>query len=351
MRWLTFGVLLLGGLAHAQDAGVPAPAEVAAPPDAGVSADDEALLKEIAAATAGPAPGAAPAPAPATSAAPAPARGSSSSMFSNLYNPALSLNGLLLGTATTGAAGGNQASVSVQEIELQIISNVDPYFSASAILSIPGLSGLEVEEGYITLLPQPFGISLRGGKVRVPFGRENAMHTHALPFVDRALINSDVFGPEGLSEVGLEATWLAPLPWYSLLTVSGMDGQNEALFNSPLGRDLAGFASLRNVFDVTDDSTIEAGLSYAVGNNQDRKLAQALGAHLVYKWRPARDVDRLLGDGDARGHPRPTPERPQPARRAAPRHRRLLRHPPVAAGQALVRGRALRITRPQRRPA
>lgn len=291
-------VVLLSGAALAQpapppaDAGpadLPAPAPPDAPadagsPDAGLSAEDLALLREIEAASAAPAA----APATPSPAAPAsPQRGVN--LLSNVFNPAISVNGLLLGSLSSApvAPDASPAALQLQELELQFLSNVDPYFTASITLSVPHLETLEIEEGYVAAIPQPLGFGVRIGKMRNGFGRENALHTHALPFVERSLVNDDVFGPEGLSEVGLELSWLAPVPWYALLTVTGMDGANDALFGSPRGKDFAGLAALRNVFDLTDDATLEAGVSYAVGNDADLLLAHALGAHLVFRWRPA----------------------------------------------------------------
>jgi hypothetical protein len=147
-----------------------------------------------------------------------------------------------------------------------------------------------VEEGYITAVPQPLGLAARAGKIRQAFGRENPLHTHGLPFINRSLVGKDVLGDEGLSEVGLEVSWLAPLPWYALFTATGMDGANAALFGSPRGKDFAGFFAVKNVFDLSDDSTLEAGVSYTLGNNMDAKLAQSLGGHLVFKWKPGRDA-------------------------------------------------------------
>jgi hypothetical protein len=95
-----------------------------------------------------------------------------------------------------------------------------------------------------------------------------------------------VFG-DGLAEVGAEASYLVPVPWYLLVTASVLDGENEVAFRSPDGRDLEGFAALKNVFDVTDDATLELGASYTLGRNADRLLSQVAGGHLVLKWKPA----------------------------------------------------------------
>ncbi|HYV48245.1 MAG TPA: hypothetical protein VFA20_25470 [Myxococcaceae bacterium] len=273
------------------DAGVPA----AAPADGGTrSPEDEALMKEIEAASAPaakPASGAAPAAAtepPKTDGAAAPK--GAGGPFSNLYNPAMSLNGLFLGSFTTqDAPADDQAhtGVAIQEVELQVLANVDPFLSANVILSVPGGKGVEVEEGYLSLTAQPLGIAFRGGKLKLPFGRENPQHTHALPFVDRSLVGQAVFGDEGLSEVGVEGSYLLPLPWYLLLTASVMNGDNEVAFHSPEDRDLAAFAALKSVVDVTDDATLELGASYSVGRNADRLTSQAAGGHLVVKWKPA----------------------------------------------------------------
>lgn len=269
-------VLLIASRALAQD-----------PPgalDAGPSAEDLKLLEEIGAAGA-------PAAAPVAEPAPAPlARGSSP--FSNVFNPAMSANGLVLGSLGAPPPGesGARGTLALQELELQFLSNVDPYFSANIILTLPSGGSLDVEEAYLAAIPQLAGFGIRAGKIKAPFGRENATHTHALPFVDKSLVGDRVFGEEGLDQVSLEATRLLPLPWYSLLSLTAMDGRGQTYLGAPAEDSVAGFAGLRNVFDLTDDSTLEAGVSYAVGRGTDERAAQALGAHLIYKWRPGHDA-------------------------------------------------------------
>jgi len=267
-----------GTSAPSPDGGTPAP-----------SPEDKKLLEEIEAASGKPE-----AAAPTSPAQPAPPSAApaarSSSAFSNIFNPAMSANGLLLASQGFAPASARHGSLALQELELQFLSNVDPYFSANLILTLPSGQSLGVEEAYLSAIPQVAGISLRAGMIKVPFGRENATHTHALPFIDKSLVGTAILGEEGLDDVGVEGTALLPLPWYSLLTVTVMDGRDQVLLGSPDGSKLAGFGGLRNVFDVTDDSTLEAGLSYAAGRGVDEQLAQAFGAHLIYKWKPARDA-------------------------------------------------------------
>lgn len=293
MNRRTTAVLFVLTLAAVRPAFAQADAGVEA--DAGVppSAEDEKLLKEIEAAQAASPKGAPAAPANATGSpetpAPSAEKGKASSFFSNIYNPAMSVNGLFLGSFSSEKRPPPteaQSGIAIQEIEVQVLANVDPYLSANVVLSMPGGTNIGVEEGWLALTPQPLGIGLRAGQLKVPFGRENMTHTHALPFVDRSLIGTAVFG-DGLDEVGVEGTWLAPLPWYLLVTGEVLNGDNP-IFNSPNGRDLAYFGALKNVFDLDDDTTAELGASYVAGKNAASQVSQVAGAHLVFKWKPAR---------------------------------------------------------------
>lgn len=255
------------------------------------SAADQALLKEIEAASAS-APNAAttlPAPDNATSTS---TKSIGSTAPSNIYNPAMSLNGLFLanGNAPAGHPQQSHVSLAIQELELQFVANVDPYFAANLILALPNGDGIELEEGYLTPSAQPLGLQARVGKIKAPLGRENALHTHALPFIDKSLVSTAVFGDEGLAEVGAELSYLFPFPWYSVLYVAVMSAENPAVFASGRTYDASGYGSLRNVFDLTDDATLELGLSSAVGNNAATEHDEIYGAHAVFKWRPARQA-------------------------------------------------------------
>src|SRR5260221_7123279 len=96
---------MLAGLAAAASLTAFTPAALAQSADGGVadggappSADDEKMLKEIEAAAA--AHKGTPAP-PEASAPAAPEKGKTSSFFSNVFNPAMSVNGLFLGSLSS----------------------------------------------------------------------------------------------------------------------------------------------------------------------------------------------------------------------------------------------------------
>ncbi len=254
--------------------------------------DEDALLREIEGVTAQPTPPLgeprAPIPSPGMS---LPGGRGSATTISNVYNPAMSVIGLFLGSATskrTPAEGDTATGLGVQELEVQFLANVDPYFSANLLLAVPEGEGIELEEGFLSPTAQPGGLAFRIGKTKLPFGRENILHTHALPFVDRSLAGTAILGEEGIADAGVEVSWLTPLPWYSLVYVTVFDGTSEALFASGRDEDLAGFLAAKNVIDLSPDTTLELGGSIAAGNNADLALTQVAGAHAVLKWRPAR---------------------------------------------------------------
>ena len=264
------------------DPPIPAVEPSATPPS---NVDDAALLQEIQASLKS--------PDTAAAGAPGAARPLTSLGPSNVYNPAMSVNGLFLGAVTSNrhpAEGDVDTGLTAQEIELQVMANVDPYFAANIILSLPSGESLGIEEAFVTPSEQPLGIQARIGKIKLPFGRENPTHTHALPFVDKSLIGTAVFGEEGLGEVGAELSYLFPTPWYALLSAAVVNADNPIEFASPRQGSLGGVANLKNVFDLWDDATLEAGLSFATGDNANNRLANVGGAHLVFKWRPAREA-------------------------------------------------------------
>ncbi|HVO29719.1 MAG TPA: hypothetical protein VMV18_03250 [bacterium] len=283
--------LALPHIAAAQSTSpTPSPAATAASPSpsptATLSAEDAKLLQEIQAASA-----------PTKAASPASDAGgggssSSALTMSNKFNPAMSVNGLFLGSYSSvehpADPEATTTGIGIQEVELQFVTNVDPYFSANLMLSMDKGQGIGVEEGFIAPTWQPYGFAFRIGQLKVPFGRENYQHTHALPFVDKSLVGNAVFGPEGLNEFGVEASWLAPLPFYSLVYAAWLNGDNVDQFNGPRGSDFTGFGGLKELIDLNDDTTLELGGSYAGGVNTENKLSQVYGSHVILKWRPAR---------------------------------------------------------------
>lgn len=246
---------------------------------------------------------------------------------SNSFNPAISVNGLFLGYHTSdpfalepafgheaheeegedhateteeehheegGHAHGlpEEGGLSVQEFEIRMSANVDAYFRADVTLAIPGTEGVELEEGYLETIGLP-NVTLRAGKFFSSFGKHNALHTHAFPFVDGPIAQERILGGEGLNEIGVRASLLLPASWFSELDVELLDGTNE-LYNSSGSSDYVYAASWRNLWDLTDESTFEIAGSAGTGKNEADAFTQIYGLDATYKWRASRGSQRSV---------------------------------------------------------
>ena len=219
--------------------------------------------------------------------------------ISRAFNPAISVNGLITYLNTnlskpSGVASDLEPGIHLQELELAVTSNVDAYLKADATISFTE-KDVSVENIYLTTIQLPFSLQAKVGKINVPFGIQNPMHTHAWPFIEPPLINEAIFGFEGWKGTGGALSWLAPLPWYSNLTVAGFDAGEETLFNSAARGEIAGLVSLDNLIAIRDSATLRLGGSYAYGPAafagdsifQSANLdSQAWGADFQIKWRP-----------------------------------------------------------------
>jgi len=213
--------------------------------------------------------------------------------FSRLFNPAISANGLLLGTYRSEGNANTSASTKtgfkVQEVELQATANVDNYLRANLVTAFEDTSTFEIEEFYVdAVISRDF--SLRLGKWFTNFGKHNFLHQHQFPFIDAPLINLKVFGDESLNESGIGLNYLLPLPWYSELIFDVLEGDNTVLFNGTSNNQFAYLFHARNLWDLNEDTTIETGGSFVFGKNgagTDNNSSFAAGGNLTLKWIPS----------------------------------------------------------------
>ena len=180
------------------------------------------------------------------------------------------------------------------EAELAFQSVVDPYARADFFLSIArdpvtNKFGLDLEEGYLTSQDLPLDLQLKAGKFRSTFGKINNIHPHALPFIDVPNVYVRYLGEDGLNDEGLSLSWLVPNPldFYQELTVeatAGPDG-SPSFTRSASNRYLY-LAHLKNFWDLTDNATLELGLSGVTGPNDSAFTSVLGGVDLTYKWKP-----------------------------------------------------------------
>lgn len=205
-----------------------------------------------------------------------------------------------------GAHDPNRRGFTFQQGELSLAGAVDPYFIGEAHMVFTD-SDVELEEAFFVTTALPWDLQVKGGYYLTDFGRINPVHPHAWTYQDQPVVITRMLGGEGLRSPGLEASWLAPLPWFSQVTIGMQDGNESDLTVSFLddeggigGRpavvtdvhDLGDFIYLArwaNAWDVSPEVTALAGLSGLYGANTTGPDASTFvyGTDLTVKWRPS----------------------------------------------------------------
>ncbi|HEY6190941.1 MAG TPA: hypothetical protein VI215_01295 [Bacteroidota bacterium] len=207
-------------------------------------------------------------------------------------NPNMSAIGDFQGAYHSGT--GRNYDLFFNEGEFSFQSFVDPYARADFFLSLAkdrstGKFEADLEEAYLTTLDLPAGLQLKAGKFRMSLGRINPVHPHALPFIDVPLAYENYFGPDGLNDEGFSLSWLVPNPldFYQELTLEVTDGPVDNPSFSRSGADKYLYLlHLKNFWDLSQNSTLELGVSGLTGPN-DSSFSTTIGAlDLTYKWKP-----------------------------------------------------------------
>lgn len=196
----------------------------------------------------------------------------------------------------TGGHDPNTNGFNFQQLELSLSSVVDPYFRFNANL-VFALTGVEIEEAYVTTLDLPANLQVRAGQFLTRFGRINPTHPHAWDFTDQPFAIGRVFGAEGNRGVGLELSWLTPLPWYVEVLGSATDASGEATARSFLGSgggrvvsplDFQFTGAVKQFFPLSEDLSLLWGLSSATGPNASgyRNYTNVFGTDVYLKYRP-----------------------------------------------------------------
>jgi hypothetical protein len=196
----------------------------------------------------------------------------------------------------TGGHDPRKNGFNLQQVELSASKAVDPYFRFDSNIVFSQF-GVEVEEAYGTTLELPWNLQLRAGQFLTRFGRLNPTHPHSWDFVDQPFVIGRIFGGEGNRGLGLEASYLAPLPWYLELVGSLTDAAGEATARSFFGAqdlgvdsptDLQATVAAKQFFPLSDDLSLAWGLSGAFGPNPTghSNRTDVYGTDLYLKFRP-----------------------------------------------------------------
>ena len=181
----------------------------------------------------------------------------------------------------------------LNETEVSLQAVVDPYIRADFFLTfgrdpVTGKYGAAVEEGYLTTLSLPAKLQLKVGKFREAVGRINPTHPHALPFIDLPNAYVNLFGEEGLNDEGVSLSWLLPnKAFYQELIFQTTSGFSESpAFARSEGNHLVYLAHFKNFFTLSDNATLELGLTGISGPNDSSRTTNIAAGDLTYKWKP-----------------------------------------------------------------
>lgn len=220
---------------------------------------------------------------------------------SRAMNPAISVNGLFRGEVSREDYPGNLDGFRIDGVEVQFSSIVDPFWRADVLIGIhpedvheedeaDGGHGshmaVDIEEAYIDGQSLPAGLGLRVGKFALPFGKHAPLHMHQYPFADAPAVIYTFLGDHLLTDTGLMAGITVPLPWFSDIRAYGVGGQSTP-FDSD-SEDLAFGGRWINLWDLSEDSTLEAAGSFLTGTDArhpgENMRADFFGADLTWRW-------------------------------------------------------------------
>ena len=222
------------------------------------------------------------------------AGGPSSTMFSNLANPAIGMNALFTGQAAPTL--NEPYGLHFDQADLSFISVVDPHWTLNANITFVRDGTVDPEEIWVRNTNLP-AVQLKLGKLRATFGRHGLLHTHAFPFVQAPIVMPNTIGEEGFKASGLEAAWLTPLPWYAELTggvyeALPADAENPLDFGSSRHDNVPYLGHFKNQLDLNDETTAELGFSTLQGRGSDGHRHGSYGGDLTFRNVPARNSNR-----------------------------------------------------------
>lgn len=219
-----------------------------------------------------------------------------------------------IGVLEGGAHDPKKRGFTVQNLELSLNGAVDPYLTGEAHLiyqiTPEGESILELEEVFFTTLALPARLQIKAGHYFIEFGRLNPRHPHTWNFVDQPVVNTRMFGGDGLRTPGFRLSWLSPLPWYAdfKMGIHNANGETASSFLSALedeeGPEFAGHTLIERPVDSIDDLlytfrwlnsldlaetiTANVGASALIGPNATGKdtRTEIVGGDIYLKWQP-----------------------------------------------------------------
>lgn len=176
-----------------------------------------------------------------------------------------------------------------------------------------------IEEAFILFHKMPAYLQGKIGIHRVNFAKLNQYHDHEWAFADPPLITTFFLGVDGVHNVGAELNWQPPTPFFAELSASLVRapvGDFERTFPGQVDKVAGGsdankfvlFTRSTTFFDLTLNSNLELGGSFAMGRNKSETMDLTPGSTLNPNGLAAGLDDRTYlygGDFTFQWKPRP----------------------------------------------
>ncbi len=166
--------------------------------------------------------------------------------------------------------GAPARGFSLNDTELILAANIDPYFRGQATVILAD-GQANVEEAWFQTLSLDHGLTVKGGRFISGIGYANEQHPHAWDFADNSLMYSALFG-EHLAQDGIQVKWLAPSDTFLEFGAEFGRGGNFPGSDEGGNRNGAGawsaFAHLGD--DLGASSSWRAGVSYLSARPENR---------------------------------------------------------------------------------
>jgi len=233
---------------------------------------------------------------------------------SKVFNPDTSVIGNFIGRAGQRnpyefGPNDQRPPMTLDEAEVAFEAFVDPYMKGKFFISLTP-EGVDVEEGYANLIALPHDLTAKIGKMKATFGKDNTWHTHVRPWIDQPLVVHNFFGDEGLNDRGVSVSKAFPNDFaFVEATAEAFSGDVEDVFTRHNNNDLFYNGHVKLFKDISENSNIELGTSYARGNASDEAAVknQFGGIDVTYRWKPLQQglyrsfIGRFEGIVDDRG--------------------------------------------------
>lgn len=238
--------------------------------------------------------------------------------------------GIAHGVSFGDEEAGLQNGFNLGESELVMSAIVDPYFDGLIILTVGADGGTALEESWLQTRLLPNGLKIKMGKFLSGMGYQNSKHKHAWDFADQNLAYLGLLGGEGFKDTGLQLTWVAPTPFYALLGIEALQGNDQERFGTQISNsdaetiigstkpllDAKAGPRIHTLFtkfapDIGDEQALQIGVSYAQAQHYQQVIdndgtplnddeyaldgkQRLYGVDWVYKWDSAGE----FGQGD-----------------------------------------------------